>query len=276
MEYSNQQPPEGINDPGARFVIKDFLVLLVAGIAAMLGVTVLVFHLGSWAGEWIPFAWEQKYFGDPFTPLEPTDPLLEKQQTVQALANKIAVTMDLPPEMAIFIHLVDEPAENAFATFGGHIILLTGLLDKLQSENALAFLLAHEIAHIKRRHVIRRVTAGVLLSLLYAVAMGGNVEVETWAGGTATLGVLAFSRDDEREADRDALAALQGLYRGVNGYNEIFLLFRRQEESALLKGSSYLSTHPGSTERLDILAKYAREQEWPATNSLRMLPAILR
>ena len=52
------------------------------------------------------------------------------------------------------MHYDDDADVNAFATLGGHIVVYPGLLEAVPDENALAMVLAHEIAHVRHRHPI--------------------------------------------------------------------------------------------------------------------------
>ena len=70
------------------------------------------------------------------------------------------------------MHYDDDAVVNAFATLGGHIVVYQGLLEAVPDENALAMVLAHEIAHVRHRHPIvglsRSAALGFALMLLGA------------------------------------------------------------------------------------------------------------
>lgn len=65
---------------------------------------------------------------------------------LRALAAKLAAVMSLPPGMDVTVHYADEKAVNAMATLGGNVVFYRGLLERLDSEDAVATVLAHEIA----------------------------------------------------------------------------------------------------------------------------------
>ena len=86
-------------------------------------------------------------------------------------------------------------------------------------ENALAMVIAHEMAHIKHRHPVMALGRGVVIGLFLASLSGFNGDrvVGRIVNNTGMLTLLKFNRDQEREADRTALAAVAGNYGHVAG-----------------------------------------------------------
>ena len=64
--------------------------------------------------------------------------------------------------MKLRVHYVDTAVPNAFAALGGHIAVTRGLYESVQSENALALVLAHEIAHVRARDPIAGIGGGLI------------------------------------------------------------------------------------------------------------------
>lgn len=155
--------------------------------------------------------------------------------------------------------LVDAPTVNAFATYqdGRPVVCITlGMVGVLKDdEGAWAALLGHELAHLRLGHREARrsrqevvnigsTLAGLVLSVA-GVSFGGTV-----ADAAGTLVERAYSREDEREADRMGLA-----YARRAGIDPAGAL-RLQERLLELKEDSvfgFLSTHPSGRERLDDL-----------------------
>jgi beta-barrel assembly-enhancing protease len=88
-------------------------------------------------------------------------------------------------------HLLDTPAVNAFALPGGQIIVTTGMLDFVQSDDELAMVLGHEIAHVDLRHAVGRYQ--------YQYRLGGLAEL------VHRLFTMPFSADQELDADAEGL-----------------------------------------------------------------------
>ena len=89
----------------------------------------------------------------------------------------------------------------------------------MPSENALAMVIAHEIAHVRHRDPIAALGGGATLALLLAIA-GGNVQ--SLAPQVAGLVQRGYSREAERLADEDALGALERFYGHAGGAADVF------------------------------------------------------
>ena len=144
--------------------------------------------------------------------------------------------------------IVDDTAPNAFALPGGYIFVSRGLLALSNSGDELAGVLGHEIAHVAMRHAAAREGLG---SPSFLTPM-------------KTLQIYSFSRDLEHTADRVG----QGLT-GVAGYDPggitEFLESLNSLEQLRLGYSrlpSFLSTHPGTINRVADTAQRASEIAW--------------
>ncbi len=141
------------------------------------------------------------------------------QEYVENLVYRLASFSDLnEPDLAIVV--INSPAINAFAVPGGVIGLNAGLFLNAASEDEVASVVAHEIAHVSQRHFTRRymdskrrgpaVLAAMLASIALAVAGAGDAGM---AGMAATQAAsiqaqLAYSRQNEYEADRVGMQIL--------------------------------------------------------------------
>lgn len=109
------------------------------------------------------------------------------------------------PNVSYRIRVIDDPQVNAFSLPGGYIYLYRGLLDKLGTDDdAVACVIAHESAHVVRRHVAKQMSdangKGILVDLASILTRSSAV---SQIGGTLyELDQLHFSRADEYEADR--------------------------------------------------------------------------
>lgn len=197
-------------------------------------------------------------------------PLVEDPEVrnyVQGIVNRIVKT--LPPQPYKFqTSVLLEPSLNAFATPGGFVFVHTGLIQNLEHESELAGVLSHEIAHVTQRHIAKRMERGQIISLATLAAAiaglaasgggkaGGAAMVAAGAAGSAAM--LNYSRTDESDADRFGLRYLTDA-----GYNPVGLsgAFRKIQELSWGRAGSiptYLSTHPGITERLSVLEAHQK------------------
>ncbi|MBD3409940.1 MAG: M48 family metalloprotease [Ignavibacteriales bacterium] len=162
------------------------------------------------------------------------------------------------------LHLVDNPNEEmAFALPGGRVYLYTGLLLAVRSEAELAGVIAHEVGHIELRHGAERMTMEKTLGVALAIASAFlNNPVADFAGSSlAQIGVLSYSREDEREADDFSVAALKDT-RYYPGGAKLFFERLIAQKKADPDGDGYLvylSTHPDVPERIDRIEERLRE-----------------
>ncbi|MFN9105739.1 MAG: M48 family metallopeptidase, partial [Betaproteobacteria bacterium] len=133
---------------------------------------------------------------------------------------------------------------NAFALPGGTIVLLDGLVqmlgDPAVADDRILAVLGHELGHVARRHVLRRLLQTAAVSLAATVLWGDTAGLA--ANVPVLLSALSYSRDMEREADDFALAFLR-----ANGMTPAPLIGLFQELEKLEgkdRRTGFLSTHP--------------------------------
>ena len=154
----------------------------------------------------------------------------------------VAQTNDGDQDFHFFV--VDDPVVNAFALPGGYIGVHTGLIESTRSEDELAGVLAHEIAHVTQRHIARAVhansrqsiltTALMLGAMILGAAGGGSDAVEgamAVAQGTAAQHQINFTRANEAEADRIGIGAMAGAGFDPHGMASFFEVIARQSTS---------------------------------------------
>ena len=182
-----------------------------------------------------------------------------------AYLNKICnaiVINSSKPEIYNGYHVVllDSTEINAFATSGGHIFVTRGLVSSAKSEDALAGVIAHEIAHIQLQHSIKaiktsRITHALMVTGTSAAgaAAGYNVNEltdifnETIGDIVSTLVNNGYSQTQEFEADSTALALLAGA-----GYNPSGLtdMLKELDKTQSGRPGGFNKTHPTPARRL--------------------------
>ncbi|UOP04732.1 M48 family metallopeptidase [Conchiformibius kuhniae] len=182
---------------------------------------------------------------------------------LQTLADDLARRMDLPAG-SVRVYRSDDDTVNAFATFGGHIVLYQGLLDKLPDEESVAAVLAHEIAHVKHRDPLRGASRGLLFALISTAATGGQGNPE-WLIG---LENLRYSRSLEEAADAAAVAAVQSRYGDVGGAARLFAVFANVErEHGHDHTPQWAQSHPDTAARRAHVRALAADNGWHAAPS---------
>jgi len=166
------------------------------------------------------------------------------------------------------IEIIDRPdVMNAFALPGGYIYVYTGLLKYLDSEAALAGVIAHEIAHAEKRHATKRMTQYYGASILVSLILGKNPSQLSEIVSNLFVGAafLANSRANEDEADASSVEYLRGT-RYYPGAVKFF--FEKMKADNLITGKSskievFLSTHPDPIDRINTINTVLQLQNIP-------------
>jgi len=190
--------------------------------------------------------------------------LYVSNQKITAYLNDIcaAITLNSPrPEIYNGYHVVllDNNEINAFATSGGHIFVTRGLVNAAKSEDALAGVIAHEVAHIQLQHSIKaiknsRITQALLVTGTSAAgaATGMNVKQltdvmnESVGEIVQTMVNNGYSQTQEFEADNKAMSLMASA-----GYNPSGLIeMLKSLSSVQTAGSGFGKTHPSPAQRI--------------------------
>ncbi len=189
---------------------------------------------------------------------------------VNRVGNRILSVM--PPQPFTYqFHVIQDDVYNAFATPAGHIFFNSGLFAALESEEELAGIIGHEIAHVVCRHISDRIesskkigmatlagmVAGVLLGSGGASAAASAVTVGSVAAGQTAA--LAYSRENEMQADQLGLE-----YLALAGYSGEGLLtslkkIRGKQWFGSEQIPTYLTTHPASEARMSYIDNWLHQ-----------------
>ena len=184
------------------------------------------------------------------------------------------------------VTVLDDPMVNAFALPGGYLYITRGLIAHASNEAEVAAVLAHEMGHVTARHGAQQYSTGVLAQVGLAV-LGAAVDApgaSDIAGIGANLGMSAYSREHEREADELGVRYLAGAGYNVYAMQSFMTTLKRQAAlQAAVEGSentaaaSFFSTHPATEERIQntgILAKAAAKSPNPTLGRDSYLRAV--
>ena len=178
----------------------------------------------------------------------------------------------VPPQPFVYqFHVIREDVYNAFATPAGHIFFNSGLFAALESEEELAGIIGHEIAHVVCRHISERIEsskkigmatlAGMVAGILLGAGGAGEAANALTMGSVAAgqTASLAYSRQNEMQADQLGLEYLtQAGYSG-----EGLLTSLKKIRSKQWYGSeqipTYLTTHPASEARMTYIDSWLHQ-----------------
>ena len=176
-------------------------------------------------------------------------------ERVNEIAKKITKVVDRQ-ELNYYFYIINEDKEgkkeiNAFSIPGGYVYIYKGLLDLLDDDNELAFVIAHETAHIVSRHHIKKLQAAMGYNLVTIASVGASKSAGFSQGLSFALAQLmvAYSREDELNADELAVkyCALAGYEpkAGIEVQNKLY-----KESKSKIHPLSYFRTHPYTAQRI--------------------------
>ena len=219
--------------------IKGFVWVAVACVVSL----VFVFGLSPLAHV-IPWSWEKKLanvFNSSSKEIYRDDS--QAQVIFQKLVHRIYPVNSNDQAFSIDVQINKSQTVNAYAELGGKIFINSALINQAESPEEIAGVLAHEIEHVRHRHVLE----GVITYFFTAEGMS-----MIFSGGQSSFSSLAeyffkmnFSRTQEAMADKEALLRLQKAHVNNQGFKNFF---KRIGKSSL--ASIFISDHPANQARL--------------------------
>jgi len=209
----------------------------------------------------------------------------ENQKLTAYLNNICAVITINSPRPDIFngyhVALLDSDEINAFATSGGHIFVTRGLVGAAQSEDALAGVIAHEVAHIQLKHSIKvikknRIPQALLITGTSTVGAAAGVigmdikqltdiMNELVEDIVQTLFNNGYSKIQEFEADNTALFLMASAGYNPSGLIEMLKSLNRVQTA----GAGFGKTHPKPARRIANAEKSVKKYKVTDTSALR-------
>ncbi|MEE9447870.1 MAG: M48 family metallopeptidase [Arenicellales bacterium] len=248
--------PEHNDNVSHESPVKEFLSLLV-------GVFALIFVV-YWALGWaidmaanrLSYEQEAKLFNK--IPVDwgelLGDEAPKKDARLQALVDQLQKCSVLTPP--ITVSTISKQAPNAVALPGSQMLIFEGLLKEVDSENGLAFVLAHELGHFINRDHLKGLGRGLVLVSISSVLTGPNSSISRLLTPSIQLNTAKFSQGRESAADTTALEILNCHYGHVSGATEFFKSLRSMDEQGS-KFSHYFASHPEMETRIDDISNWA-------------------
>jgi predicted Zn-dependent protease len=187
-------------------------------------------------------------------------PLLQNQR-VQKYVNGIGMWLALQterPNLPWRFGVLDDNDVNAFAAPGGYVFITRGLLAQMRSEAELAGVLAHEIAHVLRKHYLKAIKQGARTGLIAEFAgqamqnRGANPAFAKLVSAGTEIYARGLDKDDEFEADR--MGVVIATRAGYDPYGLPAVLQTLQGMNAQDSSLALMfKTHPALNDRLGLL-----------------------
>ena len=153
------------------------------------------------------------------------------------------------------------------------MLIFEGLLDKVDTENELSFVLGHEMGHMVNRDHLRAMGRSLVLIALSTLILGSDNEISDILTNSLNITELAFSRQQETMADAFGLDVLNCYYGHISGASAFFRKMN-DEHPTRPKMSHYFSTHPDPDRRIDFMKAYAVKQEYPLGDTKPIAPEM--
>ncbi|MEW5756533.1 MAG: M48 family metalloprotease [Pseudomonadota bacterium] len=184
----------------------------------------------------------------------------EVELYIQGLGQRLVSYLpSIPYDFHFFV--IDAAEINAFAVPGGYVGINSGLILAAETENELASVVAHEIAHVSQRHISRsfeknqRVSLTTMASIIAAILLsgqGGDASLAALSTGMATgyQAQLNFTRAHEKEADRVGIQLMAESGYDPRGMPQFFEKLQQQSRYSTTGLPEILMTHPVTVSRI--------------------------
>lgn len=185
-------------------------------------------------------------------------------EQVRRVGQRVAAVVESEmPDTAWEFVVFEDAGINAFAMPGGKIGVNTGLLELVDSDDELAAVMGHEVAHVLLEHANQRISTSLLLQLGQVAAAYGTESMEMSEenralllgamGAGAQIGVmLPFSRGHESQADKEGL-----MISARAGYDPraAITFWEKMSAAGGEQPAEFLSTHPSHGRRISDIEK---------------------
>ncbi len=172
-----------------------------------------------------------------------------KVQRVMNIFNRLAPQYNTHG-MKLKCTVLHDNTVNAFAIPGGNVYVYSGIIDFLQSDDELAAVIAHELAHVEKRHSLKNFRTSTALTALLQKALKNKKNKDAWTAVLSSLALMKFSRTQEDEADDVGQYRLAAA--GFNPYGQVQVWERFLKKYGDSKGlEKFLSSHPSHTARIE-------------------------
>jgi predicted Zn-dependent protease len=269
MKFTPKQLDGNVNISSTHPLIE--LLWLLGGLTLLVGL--FFFIIGAtadWAVSKTPInveTWIGELALDEF-PGKENHPL---EKRLQALLD------NLPADSVLYkykfrVFLVDTEVINAVALPGGNIIVYSGLLKILTSENELAMVLAHELGHFAHRDHLRSLGRGLAIAVATTLLFGEGSSASSLVSKTLLTFQAQYSQDQETAADQFGLDLLVRRYGHAGGATEFF---SRLADKAGSKLPYLLASHPHPQVRIDALNERIEFKHYATARVQPLSPVFL-
>lgn len=230
----------------------------------------IVLFAGTWAAlSTIPFVRifklsekvniDEESLGDIiWKTIEETETIVKDKalnDTLQFLKNNLCAANQLPGN-SIRLYVIENSDVNAFALPNNRLVVYTGLIRKCKNAEELSAVMAHEIAHLQKKHVMKKLVKEAGIALIAAIT-GGSGSNEVIRQIIQMLSSSAYDRKLEEEADQTGAAYL--CKSGIDPVHMANFFIRMSEKDDLPEVLDWISTHKDSKDRAAAILKQRKQ-----------------
>lgn len=205
------------------------------------------------------------------------------QRYIKKMGQRIVAHLE-EPEFSYQFAVVHDNSLNAFSVPGGYIYFNSGLILRVDSDDELASVMGHEIAHVQGHHMLRQQQDTKLLSYAGLAAMALaiiNPVLAAGASSAAGAAQMKYMRQLEEESDYRGLQYMRQAGFDPHGAPRFLQKMGEEERLNAANVPAYLRSHPLSRDRLSSIERILGTMKWnqiaPTDNfELRRVQAILR
>jgi len=192
--------------------------------------------------------------------IEQKHELTASSEVQDILDNLIQSASSTLPKLNYKISITESQQANAFALPGGEIVVTSGLLKEISSENELAMILAHELGHYANRDHLKGLGRGLLLALFSCIFVGTDATTSGFLTNSLSGMERKFSQKQEIAADLFALDLVHQTYHNVTGATDFFKRVTNKDKTP--KFLYFLATHPHPEKRYKLLQKTILDKKY--------------
>lgn len=182
----------------------------------------------------------------------------ELEQRLQSILDPLVKEDPALPGFEYKVYVQQNPQANAMALPAGNIVVFSGLVKDVQSENEMAMVLAHELGHFRHRDHLRGMGRQLLLLLVVSAFLRSDGSSSNVLLPSITNLQMRFSQGQERAADQYGLDLLNKTYGHASGATDFFVKMSRRDDWP--KFMYFFSTHPYPASRIQAITERIQEK----------------
>ncbi len=269
MRYVPKKIRENVNI-SSKSPIKQLLSLLIALTGALLVIYILLGFAVNIIAPRLPETVENS-ISKFYKPIYLNNRIgSNEEKKIQLLLNDI--TKKLKYKQKYQVYLINNDNINALALPGKTIVIFSGLLKELDSENELTFVLGHELGHFANNDHLKVLGRNVVLFTLSTIVFGQNNSLNNFIGRSLTKAEMRFSQTQETNADIYAIKVLNQKYKHVGGSTDFLKKISKKIRAP--KYSYLFATHPHPENRIKAIKKEIKQKKYPVKATIPLDKSI--